>query len=79
MTTQTPNKTVTADGTATVMNNNTIDNLITGKLAELTEDIAALYGVKIEIDDTDWQVIFDLKAELYESMANLGVIIDQGN
>lgn len=58
-----------------VKNNQKANDVVNEKLAQFVEDVARLYGVKIFIEDTDWQVIYDLKADLFKSMESLGVNI----
>lgn len=60
-------------GIVEITNNQKADDVVNEKLAQFVEQVASLYGVKIFIEDTDWQVIYDLKVHLHEALEGIGI------
>lgn len=60
-----------------ITNNQKAEDVVNEKLAQFVEEVARLYGVKIHVEDTDWQVIYDLRVNLHEALEKLGVKLIQ--
>lgn len=56
-----------------------VDPKASDELDEMTarylEDVCALFGHNIHIEDTDWQTVYDLTMIIVEQCATLGLIM----
>ncbi|MGC6586639.1 hypothetical protein ACPV3A_16930 [Paenibacillus sp. Dod16] len=72
-----PQETYDDGGLAYVKTNDYVDNTVNHALAYFLKQVAQIHGVRTKnVDDVDWQVVYDLKYEVYQALGKLGVKVE---
>ena len=71
-------KTVQLNEMKTVQLNENINTVLNELSAQVLEKVCTLYGHEVNINDTEWQAVYDLKEHVFNSIEQLGLIIENG-
>ena len=60
----------------TVQLNSAANDVLNEMTAQFLEKVCSLYGHQVHIEDTDWQVVYDLKLDIINRIEGLGLKIE---